>query len=126
MQIAYVTPNNEMQIVDKHNGSAEVYNFKSIYSDSHSHIHYPDAYDTYNKIVYRSLNNPTSDTHAFYPKPEDAQYGAIQRDSIYDFDYKFEQIRSLNLDNLTREQLEQIRDYLEFIKSELTVTERTR
>ena len=126
MQIAYVTPNNEMQIVDKHNGAAEVYNFKSIYSDSHSHIHYPDAHNVYNKVVYRNLNNPTSDTHAFYPKPEDAQYGAIQRDSIYDFDYTFEQIRSLNLDNLSREQLEIIRNYLEFMKNEITINQRTR
>lgn len=109
-QIAYITPNDEMQIVDRHyDGSAEVYNFRNIYSDAHSHIHY-DNRD--NKTIYRTLNNPEYDTHRFYPKPEDAQYGAIQRDSIYDFDYKFEQIRSMNLDMLTREQLEQLREYL--------------
>lgn len=126
MQLAYITPDNEMQIVDKHDGAAEVYNFKSIYSNSHSHIHYPDASNPYRKVVYRNLNNPTSDTHAFYPKPEDAQYSAIQRRSIYDFDYKFEQIRSLNLDSLSKEQLEVVRNYLEFIKNEHIINERTR
>lgn len=115
-QLAYVTPNNEMQIVDKHyDGSKEVYNFKSIYSDAHSHIHY-DNRD--NKTIYRTLDNPDYDTHKFYPRPEDAQYSAIQRDSVYDFDYKFEQIRCMNLDMLTREQLEQLQEYLMKFKLE--------
>lgn len=115
-QLAYVTPNDEMQIVDKHSdGSKEVYNFKSIYSDAHSHIHYDSRN---NKTVYRSLENPDYDTHKFYPRPEAAQYGAIPRDSVYDFDYKFEQIRCMNLDMLTREQLEQLQEYLMKFKLE--------
>ena len=105
-----------------------------IINNSYNH---PTAYDIYlickNEMpnislgtVYRNLNNPTSDTHEFYPKPEDAQYSAIQRRSIYDFDYKFEQIRSLNLDSLSKEQLEAVRNYLEFIKNEHIINERTR
>ena len=124
MQLAYITPNDEMQIVDKRNdGSADVYNFKSIYSDAHSHIHY-DSRE--NKTIYRSLSNPEYDTHKFYPKPEQAQFGAIQRSSVYDFDYKFEQIRSMNLDQLTKEQLLEIKNYLQFLMQERDINGRTR
>lgn len=46
MQLEYITPNDEMQIVqERWDGSVEVYNFKSIYSEAHSHIHYPNKYD---------------------------------------------------------------------------------
>lgn len=126
MQLAYITPDDEMQIVDKHNGAAEVYNFRSIYSDAHSHIHYPDASNHNNKIVYRSLDNPTSDTHNFYPKPENAQFSAIPRSDIYDFDYKFEQIRSLNLDSLNRQQLELIYAFLQKEKDYRSANKKTR
>ena len=35
MQLEYITPNDEMQIVqERWDGSVEVYNFKSIYSQS--------------------------------------------------------------------------------------------
>ena len=124
MQLTYITPNDEMQIVDKHSdGSAEVYNFNSIYSDAHSHIHYDRRN---NKTIYRSLNNPEYDTHKFYPKPEDAQYGAIQRRNIYDFDYKFEQLRSMCLDQLTKAQLEELKMYLQAINERYENNERTR
>lgn len=124
MQLAYITPNDEMQIVDKnYDGSAEVYNFRSIYSDAHSHIHY-DARG--NKTVYRYLSNPEYDTHKFYPRPEDAQYGAIQRSSVYDFDYTFEQLRSMNLDQLSKPQLEAIKAYLQSLMQEPEISERTR
>lgn len=124
MQLAYITPNDEMQIVDKnYDGSAEVYNFRSIYSDAHSHIHYDSRG---NKTVYRYLSNPEYDTHKFYPRPEDAQYGAIQRSSVYDFDYTFEQLRSMNLDQLSKPQLEAIKAYLQSLKQEPEISERTR
>ena len=124
MQLAYITPNDEMQIVDKnYDGSAEVYNFKNIYSSAHSHIHYDSRG---RKTVYRNLNNPEYDTHKFYPRPEDAQYGAIQRNSIYDFDYTFEQLRSLNLDQLSKSQLEEIRNYLQSLIQEQEISGRTR
>ncbi len=124
MQLAYITPNDEMQIVDKHSdGSAEVYNFKNIYSDAHSHIHY----DSNNKkTIYRTLNNPEYDTHKFYPKPENAQYSAIQRNSVYDFEYTFEQLRSMALDQLSKSQLEEIKSYLQFYLQESEPLKRTR
>ena len=106
MQLAYITPNDEMQIVDRHSdGSAEVYNFRNIYSDAHSHIHYDSRN---NKTIYRTLNNPEYDTHKFYPSPANAQYGAISRSSIYDFDYTFEQLRSMYLDQLSKSKLRNI------------------
>lgn len=102
-----------MQIVqERWDGSVEVYNFKSIYSEAHSHIHYPNKYDKKNKVVYRNLNNPTNDMHGFYPTPEEAQFGAIPRSSIYDFDYTFEQIKSYILNNLDKSHLEQVLLYL--------------
>ena len=126
MQLAYVTPNDEMQIVDRHGREAEVYNFRSIYSDAHSHIHYPDYTNPYNKTVYRSLSNPTSETHNFYPKPYDAAIGAIPRSSIYDFDYEFEQLKSMNLNNLSKEQLEVLKDYILNNMSETRINGKTR
>ena len=65
-----------------------------------------------NKVVYRNLNNPTNDMHGFYPTPEEAQFGAIPRSSIYDFDYTFEQIKSYILNNLDKSHLEQVLLYL--------------
>ena len=124
MQLAYITPNDEMQIIDKHSdGSVEVYNFKNIYSDAHSHIHY----DSNNKkTIYRTLSNPEYDTHKFYPKPENAQYSAIQRNSVRDFDYMFEQLRSMTLDQLSKSQLEEIKSYLQFYLQESENLKRTR
>ncbi len=108
MMYAYVTDDDEMQVVDSHGYETEVYNFPNIYSQTHSHIHYDDN----GKRVIRSLNNPYNDLHGFYPTPDQLQYSAIRCYSVYDFPYAYEQLRCLCLDSLSIEQLIMLKEYL--------------
>ena len=58
------------------------------------------------------LDNPYNNLHGFYPTPDQLQYSAIQCSSVYEFPFDYEQLRSLCLESLTKEQLIMIKEYL--------------
>ena len=125
-QLAYVNDLDQVQVIDKHyDGSAEVYNFLNSYTQAHSHIHYPNIYNPATRIIHRDLNNPINDVHGFYPIP-----GSLSWDQslipVSKFQCIFEQIKSMNLDELNEYQLNQILEFLEKSKQEISIVEKTR
>ncbi len=117
--LAYIVGEGPMQVIQSnYDNTYDVYNFPNSFSYLHSHIHY---YNKYQKVVYRSLSDPTNDSHGFYPL-DDIADAAIQVNSIYDFPFTYESIRKLWLSLLSKEQLEELYDNLSNNKERIRLT----
>ena len=119
---AFIVGDGPMQVVElNYNESCEVYNFPDSYDYAHSHIHYNYYKNTSDKDIYRSLSNPDCSSHQFYPLERIAQ-SAKPVGSINDFPFDYESNQKYWLQTLTKEQLQNLYQYLSSQKETKTLS----
>ena len=125
MMYGYIVGDGEMQLIESnYDNSCEVYNFKDSYNYNHSHIHYYNMYDpNAGKRVYRYLSNPQNGQHKFYPLEQYAM-NCLQVASVYDFPFTYESLYKAWLNNLSKEQLIELQNYLAEKKENVTLSKK--
>ena len=114
----YSTWDNRMQVVvSTIDGNKHVFNFINYNDDSHSHI----VYVRYNNRVWARNYESNADEnygHSYNQAMQD-WYMATE---VSQFPYNFEQSNSFILDNLTEQELLQLKSYLENFQADETNT----
>lgn len=114
MMYSFYDDDYRLQVIETHyDESCEVYNFLNAFNDdeTHSHIHYDSDGKKY---IYRSLDNPSCCEHYFYNKEKMADE-AIKVSTFY---FPFESKKDDLLSNLSVEQLQELKKYLECTQQE--------